>query len=145
MYHCRYHFGQHASELKFAVASGWRVCRCQSFFRNRTLACFCRTGGKIQEDLWDNRTGSEITETQLPHAENANKASTSVSRLFLPNSDQWQGFAGTLTSDRDLQVPWPVAGVCWYPDQYLGFAGTLTSNQGLQVPWQVTGVCRYPD
>jgi len=64
------------------------------------------------------------------------------------------GYAGTLPSDRGMQVPWPMSGVGRYPDQLLGvyrypgqrlgYAGTLASDRGMQVPWPVSGVCRYP-
>jgi len=67
--------------------------------------------------------------------------------MYVPLSypDQCQRYAGTLTSVRGMQVPWPVSEVCKYPDQCQRYAGTLTSVRGMQVPWPVSGVCKYPD
>ena len=59
--------------------------------------------------------------------------------------DQCQRYAGTLPSARGMQVPWPVSEVCMYPDQCQRYAGTLTSARGMQVSWPVPEVCRYPD
>ena len=44
-----------------------------------------------------------------------------------------------------LQVPLPVLGVYKCPNQWQGCAGTLTSIRGVQVPWPVSWVRRYPD
>jgi len=35
--------------------------------------------------------------------------------------------------------------VCRYPDQSQGYAGTLTNVRGMQIPRPVSRLCRYPD
>jgi len=113
---------------------------------------------KIHQDLWLLQLNCSVTEH--PHSRTRqvlwpvsgvcrypNQVVPEVSRY--PN--QCQGYAGTLTSVRGVQVPYPYSvRECRYPDrcqryadtltmQCQGSAGTLTSVRGDQVPWPVSG------